>query len=116
MADATYDLVVIGSGPGGEGAAMQAAKGGRTVAMVERYYKVGGGCTHWGTIPSKALRHSIFQLTEANRNPLYREAGCSLHLSFPALRNKSRAGNVLCFKRRICSGRRYRQSAKTAAS
>ena len=93
MADATYDLVVIGSGPGGEGAAMQASKGGKLVAMVERYYKVGGGCTHWGTIPSKALRHSIFQLTEANRNPLYREAGCSIHLSFPALRKS--AGSVI---------------------
>ena len=54
-----YDLVVIGTGPGGEGAAMQAAKGGMRVAVAERYTQIGGGCTHWGTIPSKALRHTI---------------------------------------------------------
>ena len=65
-----FDVVVIGSGPGGEGAAMQLAKGGKRVAVVERYHMVGGGCTHWGTIPSKALRFAIYQLTEAMQNPL----------------------------------------------
>jgi NAD(P) transhydrogenase len=53
-----FDMVVIGSGPGGEGAAMKAAKAGLSVAIIERYHDVGGGCTHWGTIPSKALRHN----------------------------------------------------------
>ena len=65
-----FDVVVIGSGPGGEGAAMQLAKGGKRVGLVERYKLVGGGCTHWGTIPSKALRFAIYQLTEALQNPL----------------------------------------------
>ena len=55
----SFDVVVIGSGPGGEGAAMQAAKGGKSVAVIEAYSRIGGGCTHWGTIPSKALRFSI---------------------------------------------------------
>lgn len=50
------DVVVVGSGPGGEGAAMKARKEGLEVIMVERCVDVGGGCTHWGTIPSKALR------------------------------------------------------------
>ncbi|MCB9664502.1 MAG: Si-specific NAD(P)(+) transhydrogenase [Alphaproteobacteria bacterium] len=54
-----YDVVVIGSGPGGEGAAMKAAKGGKRVAVVERAPEVGGNCTHLGTIPSKALRQAI---------------------------------------------------------
>ena len=54
-----YDLFVIGTGPGGEGAAMQAAKGGLRVGIAERYQQIGGGCTHWGTIPSKALRYAI---------------------------------------------------------
>jgi NAD(P) transhydrogenase len=55
------DVVVIGTGPGGEGAAMACAKGGKGTVVVERFRSVGGGCTHWGTIPSKALRHAIFR-------------------------------------------------------
>ena len=85
-----YDVVVIGTGPGGEGAAMQAAKEGKSVAVVERFEKIGGGCTHWGTIPSKALRYSIFQMTEMNGNPLFREAGISLNFNFPDLRRSAR--------------------------
>ena len=85
-----FDVIVIGSGPGGEGAAMQAVKHGKSVAMVEQFDRIGGGCTHWATIPSKALRYAIFQMTEANRNPLFREAGLSLHLSIPDLRRSAR--------------------------
>ncbi len=59
-----YDVVVIGSGPGGEGAAMKAAKSGKRVAMVEDKPLVGGNCTHRGTIPSKALRQSIQMLAD----------------------------------------------------
>ncbi|MDA0835293.1 MAG: Si-specific NAD(P)(+) transhydrogenase [Planctomycetota bacterium] len=84
-----FDLIVIGSGPGGEGAAMQAVKQGRRVAVVERFSQIGGGCTHWGTIPSKSLRFSIFQMTEANANPLFREAGVHLNLSFAELRKRA---------------------------
>ena len=73
-----YDLAVIGTGPGGEGAAMQAVKQGQRVVAIERYTKIGGGCTHWGTIPSKALRYAIYQMTEANQNPLFHSAGVSL--------------------------------------
>ena len=40
-----------------------------TVAIVERH-RIGGGCTHWGTIPSKALRHSIYSIMEAINNPV----------------------------------------------
>lgn len=54
-----YDVIVIGSGPGGEGAAMQCAKAGKRVAVVEAMFEVGGNCTHKGTIPSKALRQII---------------------------------------------------------
>ncbi len=57
-----YDVIVIGSGPGGEGAAMTASKGGRRVAVIDQDAEVGGSCTHRGTIPSKALRHAIQQL------------------------------------------------------
>lgn len=51
-----YDLVVIGSGPGGQKAAVQGAKAGARVLLVERSQEVGGACVHRGTIPSKALR------------------------------------------------------------
>ncbi|PLX86742.1 MAG: Si-specific NAD(P)(+) transhydrogenase [Desulfuromonas sp.] len=66
-----YDVIVIGSGPGGEGAAISLAKAGRSVAVVERHLQVGGGCTHWGTIPSKALIHVVRQLAEIRRNRLF---------------------------------------------
>ncbi|MCG6200077.1 Si-specific NAD(P)(+) transhydrogenase [Psychromonas antarctica] len=66
-----YDAIVIGSGPGGEGASMKLAKGGLRVAVVEKYKEIGGGCTHWGTIPSKALRHSVSQLIEINNNAFF---------------------------------------------
>lgn len=59
-----YDAIVIGTGPGGEGAAMGLAKAGKDVAVVELQAEVGGNCTHLGTIPSKSLRQSIQQLEE----------------------------------------------------
>jgi NAD(P) transhydrogenase len=86
-----YDVVVLGTGPGGEGAAMQACKNGLRVAVVERYTKIGGGCTHWGTIPSKALRYAIFQLTEFRTKALFRDAGVNLELTFPQLRKAAKS-------------------------
>lgn len=53
-----FDLIVIGSGPGGEGAAMKAVKEGKKVAICDHFLNIGGSCTHQGTIPSKALRHA----------------------------------------------------------
>ena len=91
MDQLTFDIVVIGSGPGGEGAAMQAVKLGKKVAVVERFPKIGGGCTHWATIPSKALRHAIFQMTSLANNKLFRDAGLSVSLSFPELRRTAGA-------------------------
>ncbi len=89
MSEQTYDLVVIGSGPGGEGAAMQATKLGKSVAVVERYRLIGGGCTHWGTIPSKALRFAIFQATSFFHSKLFREFGANTLPEFPALRRSA---------------------------
>lgn len=53
-----YDVFIIGSGPGGEGAAMTCAKQGKKVAVCDDFSLVGGSNTHKGTIPSKALRHA----------------------------------------------------------
>ncbi len=61
-----YDVIVIGSGPGGEGAAMKAAKEGKVVAVIDDLPDVGGNCTHKGTIPSKALRQAIQKLSDTN--------------------------------------------------
>ena len=85
--DRDFDVVVIGTGPGGEGAAMQAVKLGKRVAVCEKYERVGGGCTHWGTIPSKALRYAINQVTEAAQMPVVREACGSIRASFSQLRS-----------------------------
>ncbi len=62
-----YDLIVIGSGPGGEGAALKAAKEGKSVAIVDDFSEVGGRCTHLSTIPSKALLHTVRNLSYENR-------------------------------------------------
>ncbi len=60
-----YDVIVIGSGPGGEGAAMKLTKAGKQVAVVEEKAEVGGNCTHRTTIPSKALRQAIQQMVDS---------------------------------------------------
>lgn len=79
---ASFDVIVIGSGPGGEGAAMGLTKAGLKVAIVEKEESVGGGCTHWGTIPSKALRHAVSRIIEFNQNPLFSKNNSSLTASF----------------------------------
>jgi NAD(P) transhydrogenase len=58
-----YDLIVIGSGPGGQRAAIQAAKSGKRVAMIERRSAVGGVCINTGTIPSKTMREAVLHLS-----------------------------------------------------
>lgn len=83
MAVYNYDVVVLGSGPAGEGAAMNAAKAGRKVAVVDDRRLLGGNCTHLGTIPSKALRHSVRQIMQYNTNPLFRQIGEPRWFSFP---------------------------------
>ena len=77
-----YDILVIGSGPAGEAAAMNAKKEGRSVAVITDDAKVGGSCTHWATIPSKALRHSVKQVIAFNTNPMFRDFGDARKLSF----------------------------------
>jgi len=83
MAEYHYDVVVIGSGPAGEGAAMNAAKGNKRVAVIEDKKVVGGNCTHVGTIPSKALRHAVKQIISFNTNTMFRDIGEPRWFSFP---------------------------------
>ena len=85
MSSAHYDTIVIGSGPAGEGAAMNLAKSGQRIAIVEVFPQVGGGCTHWGTIPSKALRHAIQLLADYKTNPLFAQTVRQVHVDYPQL-------------------------------
>ncbi|GAB4085720.1 Si-specific NAD(P)(+) transhydrogenase [Myceligenerans cantabricum] len=66
-----YDLVVIGSGPGGQKAAIGAAKLGKRVVVVERPHMVGGVCLKTGTIPSKTLREATLYLTGLTMRDMY---------------------------------------------
>ena len=59
-----YDLIVIGSGPAGQKAAIQGAKSGKRVALIEQNREVGGACVYQGTIPSKTLRESALQMVQ----------------------------------------------------
>ncbi len=80
-----YDVVVIGSGPAGEGAGMKLAKQGKRVAVVEMQDQVGGNCTHKGTIPSKALRHAIQLLADYRHHPLFEHTVGHMDVSWPQL-------------------------------
>ena len=82
MAVYNFDVVVLGTGPAGEGAAMNAVRSGRKIAVVDDRPLVGGNCTHLGTIPSKALRHSVRQIMQYNNNPLFRQIGEPRWFSF----------------------------------
>jgi len=88
-----YDAIIIGTGPGGEGTAMNLAKSGKRVAVVEKQPKVGGGCAHWGTIPSKALRHSVSRLIEFNSNPLFNSQAHRERMTYPDILDH--ASNVI---------------------
>jgi len=71
MADVSYDLAVIGSGPAGQKAAVAAAKLGKKVAIIDRKEMVGGVCLHTGTIPSKTLREAILYLSGFRERTFY---------------------------------------------
>jgi NAD(P) transhydrogenase len=66
-----YDMIVIGSGPAGQRAAIQGAKSGKRVALIERREVVGGGCINSGTIPSKTMREAVLHLSGFNYQGIY---------------------------------------------
>src|SRR5476649_2582260 len=71
MSGTHYDLVVIGSGPGGEKGAAQAAYFGKKVAIVEKEASFGGAATNTGTLPSKTLRESALYLSGFQKRGLF---------------------------------------------
>ncbi len=66
-----YDLIVVGSGPAGQKAAICAAKMRKKVAVVERKRTIGGVCVHTGTIPSKTFREAILYLSGLRQRTFY---------------------------------------------
>jgi len=66
-----YDLIVIGSGPAGQRAAIQGAKSGKRVALIEKREVVGGTCINYGTIPSKTMREAVLHLSGFNYQGIY---------------------------------------------
>lgn len=67
----TYDLIIIGSGPAGQRAAIQGAKLGKRVALVEKKEVIGGSCINTGTIPSKSMREAVMHLSGYQYQSIY---------------------------------------------
>jgi NAD(P) transhydrogenase len=81
-----YDLVVIGSGPAGQRAAIQASKLGRRVLVIERTSVVGGICINTGTIPSKTLREAVMHLSGFRERGIYGSSyTVKQHITMPDL-------------------------------
>src|SRR5689334_16659394 len=104
-----YDIVVIGTGPAGEGATMMAAKNHKRVAVIERHPEVGGGCTHWGTIPSKALRNAVETLHDFRKDPLLGDVKLPA-ITFPQLLHA--ADGVI--DKQVAQRRRYYERNKVS--
>src|SRR5215472_1269540 len=66
-----YDLIVIGSGPAGQRAAIQASKAGKHVVVIEKREVVGGACINTGTIPSKTMREAVLHLSGYRYQSIY---------------------------------------------
>ena len=88
-----YDLIVVGSGPAGQKAAICAAKLRKKVAVVERKRTIGGVCVHTGTIPSKTFREAILYLSGLRQRTFYGRG-------YALKENISHAGPGLSLRRR----------------
>ncbi|MBX2857869.1 MAG: Si-specific NAD(P)(+) transhydrogenase [Cellvibrionaceae bacterium] len=68
MSAEPFDMIVIGSGPAGQKAAIQASNNGRRVVLIEKTRQLGGGCVQRGTIPSKTLRENALRVRNMRKN------------------------------------------------
>jgi NAD(P) transhydrogenase len=94
-----FDLIVIGSGPAGQRAAVQAAKLGKSVAIVEKATCIGGVCINTGTIPSKTLREAVIDLSGVRQRLLYGDSGVAPEVNVERL--LSRTWDVMARERRV---------------
>lgn len=89
MEEIVTDFVVIGSGPAGQKAAIQAAKLGKKVVVIEKLNEPGGNCLYTGTIPSKTLREAILDLTSFYEHSFYQTGGYQVgDVTLPTLNNR----------------------------
>jgi len=88
MSDSTYDLIVIGAGPGGYVAAIRAAQLGMRTACVEKEASLGGTCLNWGCIPSKALLDSSELFYEAKHSFAKHGIKAQVELDLPAMMSR----------------------------
>lgn len=88
-----FDFIIIGSGPAGQRASIQAAKAGKRVALIEKEPVFGGACIHTGTLPSKALRESIYDIYNFRRG--------SAELTRTAVKKKVTVGELLKRKENV---------------
>ena len=85
MANSTFDLIVLGAGPGGYVCAMRAAQLGMKVALVDKRPTLGGTCLNVGCIPSKALLHSTEVLVAARDHGKKHGIGGSIEVDLESL-------------------------------
>ena len=85
MSDTSYDLIVIGSGPGGYVAAIRAAQLGLRTAVVEKYASLGGTCLNVGCIPSKALLDSSEHFAHARHGFSAHGIRATVELDLPTM-------------------------------
>jgi NAD(P) transhydrogenase len=91
-----FDLLVIGAGPGGWSAALQGAKLGLEVGVVEKGLMLGGACVRTGTLPSKALRHTVLKLVNSRRSSQLGVAASELiHIGMMLLHTGSTLDHIL---------------------
>jgi NAD(P) transhydrogenase len=95
-----FDLIVIGSGPAGQRAAVQAAKIGKSVAIIEKATSLGGVCTNTGTIPSKTLREAVIDLSGVRQRTLYGGSAVG-NTEVTAERLLSRTRDVMARERQV---------------
>jgi NAD(P) transhydrogenase len=107
MKQLSVDVVVIGSGPGGQKAAIQAAKLGKEVLIIEKWSNPGGACLNTGTIPSKTLREAILDLTGFHQRSFYGKENEEAEISISDL--NYRLDKVLEQQRRVIS-RQFRKN------
>lgn len=88
--ETSFDIIVIGSGPGGYIAAIRSAQLGYKVAIIEKYNVLGGTCTNVGCIPSKALLDAIKNICDFQENfPLEKVSGMRILISPNYIQNKN---------------------------